>query len=54
MYKDELLQRMQQRRHAVAECLKEELTSKQIAEELGVPLRTIQKDIKYIRGNQKE
>jgi len=44
----------QRRLNAVVQCLKEGMTNTQeIAEELGVSRRTVQRDIKYIRENQK-
>lgn len=52
MYNEEGHQRRQRRLYAIIECLKEGLNTEQIAEELGVARRTIQKDIKYIHENQ--
>lgn len=52
MYNKEGHQRRQRRLYAIIECLNEGMNTKQIAEELGVPRRTIQNDIKYIRDSQ--
>ena len=54
MYNKNGHQRRQRRLYAVVECLKEGKNTKQIAEELGVQIRTIQRDIKYIRENQNQ
>ncbi len=55
MYNKAKRQRQQRRLYAIVECLKEGITdTKQIAEELGVSIRTIQRDIKYIRENQEK
>lgn len=52
MYNKEGHQRRQRRLYSVIECLKEGMDTKQMAEELGVSRKTIQRDIKYIRENQ--
>lgn len=54
MYNEERYQIIKRRHQAIVECLKEGMNAKQISEELGVPIRTIQSDIRYIRENQKE
>lgn len=53
MYNEEQYQKRQWRLRSIIECIKEGITdTKQIAEELGVSTRTIQRDIKFIRENQ--
>ncbi|MCI8411913.1 MAG: HTH domain-containing protein [Clostridia bacterium] len=42
------------RRLGVLECMKENMTTEQMAEEFKVSRRTIQKDIQYIRMIQEE
>lgn len=44
--------RRRQRLYSIVDCLKEGLTVKEIADELGVSERTVSKDIKYIKENQ--
>ena len=52
MYNNERHQRRQRRLYSIIECLKEGMDAEQIADELGVSVRTIHRDIKYIRENQ--
>lgn len=52
MYNEERYQIRKRRLYSIVECLKEGMNTKQISEELKVPIRTVQKDIKYIRENQ--
>lgn len=52
MYNKKGHQRRRRRLYAIIECLEEGLNTEQIAEELGVTRRTIQRDIKYIHENQ--
>lgn len=54
MSKSDKMERRRRRLYSIIECLEEGLNSKQIAEELGVSVRTIHKDIKFIRENQNE
>lgn len=54
MYNKKAVENRQRRLCSVVDCLKEGLTAKEIAKELGVEKRTVYKDIKYIRENQKE
>ncbi len=42
-------QRIVLRRRAIKQCLNEGLTTKEIAEELGVSKRTVQRDIRFIK-----
>ena len=52
MYNKEAYKARRRRLYEIVECLKEGMNSKQIAEELGISIRTVQRDIKYIRENQ--
>lgn len=54
MYNYKAHQGRQRRLYEIIQCMKEGLNIEQIADELGVSKRTIQKDIKYIRDNQDE
>ena len=53
MYNEKDHQRRQRRLFEIVQCLKEGLDTNQIAEELEISRRTIQRDVKYIRENQK-
>lgn len=54
MYNKKTVENRRRRIRSVVDCLNEGLTAKEMAEELGVSKRTINKDIQYIRENQNE
>ena len=54
MYNRKQVERRRQRLYEVVDCLNNGMNTREIAEKLEVPLRTIQRDVKYILENQEE
>ena len=54
MYNRKQVERRRQRLYEVVDCRNNGMNTREIAEKLEVPLRTIQKDVKYILENQEE
>lgn len=54
MYNKEGFLRRRRRMYEIMQCIKEGLTTKEIAEELGVTRKTIERDIRFMRDNKDE
>ena len=57
MYQKDIPERIMIRRrrlYNIVECLKEKMTKQQIADELGVSVRTVERDIKFILDGQED
>lgn len=54
MYNRKQVERRRQRLYEVVDCLNNGMNTREIAEELGVSLRTAQRDVKCILENQEE